>query len=583
MQRIFVLFVLSAAGWSSLQGADYARVIVALRGQFSSAVASGATPGVAVAVVNDGSVVWAEGFGLAAAGGGERFTPGTLSSLQSISKHYTSLAFMRLAERGIVSLDTPIAAVLPEFQVNGRWPDTDPGAITFRQLLSHWSGLAHEAPVGNNFAPASPSLEAHVRSIFETWLRFRPGERFAYSNLGVDVAGYALERITGKPFAQVLREEVFAPLGMESSTFDYSDTLNAASLAKGHVDGMPSHVPIPMIPSGAMYSTVLDMSKCLAMHLARGVIDGTPFLRSESLAEIYGPQFGAPLQSSGYGLGTGVSLWRGGASSYGHSGGGFGYSAIQTWVPAHGLGIAILANSPDANTAGLSAATLEAFLREKLGYLPAWTRPPEVDLPVIPLPAGLLDRLTGTYKGRWGVLSLARNGTSLVATTTGVVIPLNAHSETLFSSPNNDGPVILQFRLDESGNAISATQPGDETWFVNDRPGEPAGPDLPEWARYEGRYAQGYASYRIERRNGYLYALQGTDPVKLAEYRPGLFFTPDGHSFLFDGDRAIIEGVICARVSEPVSGQAHRASAGSQREISRAASGPGHDQTRRSQ
>lgn len=99
-----------------------------------------------------------------------RFTPDTVSSLQSISKHYSFCG-------------SPI----------------DYSAITLRRLLSHWSGLQHEA-VGNSAAPYSPPFAAHMASIFETWLRFPPGERYAYSNVGIDLAGHAMKLSRGSRF-----------------------------------------------------------------------------------------------------------------------------------------------------------------------------------------------------------------------------------------------------------------------------------------------------------------------------------------------------------------------------------------------
>ena len=90
-------------------------------------------------------------------------------------------------------------------------------------LLSHTAGFTHEAPVGNNYEPEPGDFDAHVRSISDTWLRFPVGTGYAYSNLGIDLAGYILEQVADKPFATVMHDSLLAPLGMDHSTFDRAD------------------------------------------------------------------------------------------------------------------------------------------------------------------------------------------------------------------------------------------------------------------------------------------------------------------------------------------------------------------------
>ena len=91
--------------------------------------------------------------------------------------------------------------------------------ITLRHLLSHTAGFTHEAPNGNSFAIGKGTFESHCRSISDTWLRFPVGHHFEYSNLGVDLAGYILQRVSGLPFHAYLRRELFAPLGLTRTTF----------------------------------------------------------------------------------------------------------------------------------------------------------------------------------------------------------------------------------------------------------------------------------------------------------------------------------------------------------------------------
>src|SRR5262249_693207 len=169
-----------------------------------------------------------------------------------------------------------------------------------------------EAACGNNF-DESPCLFAdHIRSISETWLMFPVGERASYSNLGIDLAGYALELRASKPFAQFMQDELFKPLGMTSSTFILKEAMSHPSFAKGHTKALTlPPTPISMVPSGGMYSTVKDMAKFVSFHLAGGKVNGKQVIQAESLKAMYAPQFPIAGQLSGYGLGIDRQPWRG--------------------------------------------------------------------------------------------------------------------------------------------------------------------------------------------------------------------------------------------------------------------------------
>ena len=101
-------------------------------------------------------------------------------------------------------------------------------------LLSHTAGFTQEAPVGSNYDLAPGTFDAHVRSIPNTWLRFPVGTGYAYSNPGIDLAGYILQRVEGKPFAAVMRDSLLEPLGMDHSTFDRAVIRATADRAVGH-------------------------------------------------------------------------------------------------------------------------------------------------------------------------------------------------------------------------------------------------------------------------------------------------------------------------------------------------------------
>jgi CubicO group peptidase (beta-lactamase class C family) len=230
---------------------DYSRFIVKLKEQLPEYMAQYNVPGLAIALVDGDKLVWAEGFGYTDRTNQTKVTADTLFSLQSISKTYTATGFLIAVEKGLMKIDDPLKKYYPQFTVNSRFGADEADRITFRHLLSHRSGLTHEGPCDRPCPFAD-----HIRSISETWLRFPVGERFSYSNLGIDLAGYALGLRSGKPFDEFMSEELFRPLGMTSSTFNYKVVANHPSVAKGHIRDriLPAPTPTLMIPDRGGYT-----------------------------------------------------------------------------------------------------------------------------------------------------------------------------------------------------------------------------------------------------------------------------------------------------------------------------------------
>ncbi len=258
---------------------DYTSVIEGLQRDLPKLMAENHVLGASVALVDDQAVIWAEGFGFTDRSRKRRITADTSFSLQSVSKTYTATAFLRAMDQGRFTLDEPLKKAVPGFSVRSRWGESEVDEITFRHLLSHWAGLCHEAPVGNNYGDWRCTFDEHVRSISDTWLKCRVGERFRYSNLGYDLVGYALQLRAGKPFPRLMREELFEPLRMTASTFDQAEALADPHRARGHTqDQEVPPLEVTMLAAGGMYSTVRDMAKFISFHLAAGIAQGRRLL-----------------------------------------------------------------------------------------------------------------------------------------------------------------------------------------------------------------------------------------------------------------------------------------------------------------
>jgi CubicO group peptidase (beta-lactamase class C family) len=301
-------------------------------------------PGFAIVLVTGDEVLWSEGFGCTDRTCRNPVTVGTPFSIQSMSKAVTATAVMLAVQDGVLDLDTPISVYLPGFTVRSVFDERPQDLITLRMLLSHTAGFDHEAPVGNNYDPEPGSWDEHVASISRTWLRFPVGRHWAYSNLGVDLAGAALERATGVPFHEYVERRVFAPLGMATSTMDRAAILAMSHRAVGHASIFRDIPVVPMMASGGCYTTASDLAAFVRFHLNRGSAGGATLLDPTLLEIMYAPQFAASAPHN-YGLGLAARPSPRGVLEVSHGGGGFGFLSQMKWYPDLGLGLAWVSNS----------------------------------------------------------------------------------------------------------------------------------------------------------------------------------------------------------------------------------------------
>ena len=500
-------------------------------------------PGIAIALIDGDRLVWSQGFGYTDRSQRWRVTDETLFSVQSTSKTYTAMGLLVAASKGHLRLDDRLRKFLPGFTVNSRFDKTEVEKITIRHLLSHWAGFCHEAPAGNNFDNRPCTFEEHIRSISDSWLVAPVGRRFSYSNLGIDLAGYILQLRSRAPFERFMLDEVFRPLAMTSSTFNQGEAQASASFAKGHRGGNELPVfPIPMIPAGGMYSSVKDLSQFVMFCLRGGTVNGNRLISEKLFREMTMPQFAVEGQNGGYGLGI-YNVASFGATKLLHTGGGYGYSADQRWIPEYGIGAVVLMNQQRGLAASaLANSALELMIRAKYGEIPQGRPAHSVNSPVIATNTELLRRLEGTYKAD-GLVTFRVDEGQLFHVAGSETNKLNAHSPTEFTS----GHRKYTFDLDERGKprgvqvvAPNYSSNGVEYWAVNDTPTDQPGPDRREWSKYIGQYTgHSYGSsveINISRRNGYLYTSWG-GVLKLIEYRPGIFFNADGEALIFQGQR----------------------------------------------
>ncbi len=300
-------------------------------------------PGLAIAVVDNEGLLWSAGFGYTDWNSFTPITADTLFSIQSLSMSFTATAALFAAQDGLVDLDAPISAYLPEFHINSIFEKHPEQKITLRMLLSHTAGLASEAPVGNDLDLPGHTFEEHIASISDTWLRFPAGTRYEYSNLGIDLAGYVLQVRAEMPFSQYVKEKLLAPLGMSSSTLDVSQVRATPGRAIGRSAApVPPPAEFSNLPSGGVWSTANDMARFLRFHINGGELDGARLLRQDLDETMYTPPNQAASQAY-YGLGILVDTLSG-PRIIQASGGSFGFGSTMVWYPELKLGAVVLTN-----------------------------------------------------------------------------------------------------------------------------------------------------------------------------------------------------------------------------------------------
>jgi CubicO group peptidase (beta-lactamase class C family) len=299
------------------------------------------TPGAAVAVISGDRVLFVKGFGATSAEGGASVTPDTLFRMGSTTKMFTAAALLTLADAGKIKLDAPIGNYVKNLS-----PKI--AALTAHQLLSQSAGLRDFAPtlVTNDDAGLSQNVRSWKDDVFFT----EPNKVYSYSSPGYWLAGFVVEELHGKPYADALGELLFKPLGMTRSAVRPLAAMTYP-LALGHnvANGNAAVVrPVfnnaAMYPGGSMYSSANELSRFAVALLNGGMLEGKRALSPLVVSKLPAAQF--PLAGGegafyGYGL---LGFEMRGVRIVSHGGVSRGYGSTIEFVPAHKIAVVVLAN-----------------------------------------------------------------------------------------------------------------------------------------------------------------------------------------------------------------------------------------------
>lgn len=310
-------------------------------------------PGAAIAVIKDGEVIMAEGFGYRNVEKKEPVTPQTRFAIGSTTKAFGTLSLSLLAQQQKFEWDAPVKSYIPSFAFS------DPLAskhVTARDLACHRLGINSHDVLWSN-----PSL---TRKDIAEKMKYLPLEApfrgaFLYNNLAYATLSYIAENITNQTWEEYVTEHILEPLQMNQTNFSVTDSQRTDNYALPYISKEERITKIPFRnidvvgAAGCMNSTIEDMSKWILFHLNGGKVGEHELISSELLFEIYAPHNPVPEQPplsmpespiSCYGMGWFITTYRGYKTIH-HSGGIDGFSAFASFIPNENIGVVVLTNT----------------------------------------------------------------------------------------------------------------------------------------------------------------------------------------------------------------------------------------------
>lgn len=312
-------------------------------------------------VAENGKIIFKKGYGFANIEWDIANQPDTKFRLGSISKQFTALLIVKLAEEGKIKLDVPITTYLPNY------PKATGDKITIHHLLTHTSGIPNYTSFPDFFKDKSRNPytpEEFVKTFWNLPLEFTPGEKFNYSNSGYFLLGYIIEKITGKSYEQYLQETILTPLKMVNTGYDHSDIIlknRAAGYEKrGKNIVNTSYIDMSLpYAAGSLYSTVEDL------YLWDQALYTTKLLSPASMESLFKPYIAIGGGDESYGYGWFLSEANYGAKGkvkiVEHGGGINGFNTIISRIPAD-KDLIVLLNNTGGTVLGEMNTAIRAIL-----------------------------------------------------------------------------------------------------------------------------------------------------------------------------------------------------------------------------
>lgn len=393
-------------------------------------------PGMAVGIVKDGEVIYAKGFGTKQIGKNDPVDANTIFSIASVSKNITAAALGILVDRGQIDWDDKIVKHIPWFQLKNPWVTQE---ITIRDALTHRVGLGRI--LGNRLQYMTESSRDSVLY----YMRYMDPEKpfrsnFVYNNVMYSLAGQIIEYVDGRTWDKFLKEELFIPLEMTSSTTSITEIKTSDNQAYPHqeIDGKVVSIPRRNWdnagPAGGVNSTINDLNKWMLMQLGiAGEYNGKTVISTKQMNEIHKPQMIRPQANamatqSTYGFGWNIYDYKG-KRVLTHGGATDGFNTSMYLMPEINLGIIVVGNTFNSLGNAIANQVMDAFLGENdtdwserylNGYKNAYARATEARQKIHDArikntkPTLILNDYTGIYESEgYGKVEVILSGNSL--------------------------------------------------------------------------------------------------------------------------------------------------------------------------
>ena len=379
------------------------------------------TPGAAVAVVQDGKLVFAKGYGIANLEYDIPITSNTIFHVASVSKQFTAMSLVLLEEDGKLSIDDDVHKYLPELPDYG-------AKITIRNLLQHTSGIRDQWQTLSLAGWRMDDVitqEQILRMLFrQKELNFAPGSEHLYSNGGYTLAAEIVKRVSGKALPDFCNERIFKPLGMSHTHFhlDHREIVRDRAYSYERAGGGFRNSPLNYANVGAtsLFTTASDLAV---------------WLDNFRDPKVGGPKAVARLQeqavlSNGtkvdYALGVSIGKHRG-LRTVSHAGGDAGYRSFVVWFPEARLGVTVVSNNGGFDTSRVAYQIAAVYLGSKLAA--EAEKPKPASRTYVSVEPKVLERYTGDYQMEFGLLHVSVQDGKLMgsAESTAELKPLSAN------------------------------------------------------------------------------------------------------------------------------------------------------------
>lgn len=474
-----LIFLLSAVIlYNNAFAQNWQKQVKTLDKYIENAIEVWESPGLAVAVVKDGEIIFTKGYGTRTIGKNEPVDEHTLFVCASTTKAFTAAALGMLVDDGKLNWDDKVIDHLPEFRLKDPYVTRE---ITVRDLLTHRSGLGN-----TDYLWTSMDIDADsaISRLVDSDLRYSMRSSFIYQNLMYNTAGEVVEAISGIAWADFLKQRIYSPIGMKDTYPHLSDVKSIDNKATGHywIDGKIT--PIPQMsadaigPAGSMWSSISDMSKWIQFLDNNGIINGDTLISAKVFNELFEPQqlippnqFYPSMQITepswrSYGLGWFQHDYMGKKVDF-HTGSLPGMVALAGLIRSENVGVYVFGNLDHVELRhAIMYSVFDLFTEGKLSR--DWSKelkalydnreedeeePVRVDdAPAIIQVADLL----GTYKNsKRGKITISLEGDNLFYSLNGVVNGQLAHWHYDTYQITYDrawyGDGMITFRMDEEG------------------------------------------------------------------------------------------------------------------------------------